>query len=143
MTYWYASKGLHAFLIKNTVVEILLAGLKKKKKRTKKIHPRQALSVCFVFYPALSGGWHEEANTHIDENQIIFFILTFHVYSSTMIQVRKKKSMYTSSLSPFTLRQFIFTKHIHTYLIDKYIMQQLFPQRFELFMVTHARHSNE
>lgn len=64
---------------------------------------------------------------------MIFLIMTFVFYLSTVSQ-DQKKSIYTSCLRLFLLLQFVFTKYIHTYLIDKYIMLY----NDEIFMLTHA-----
>lgn len=44
------------------------------------------------------------------------------VYSPVVIQLWKKINKYHQASSFFILLQFIFTKYIDTYLIDKYII---------------------
>ncbi len=69
----------------------------------------------------VSGVAGMEKQTHTDAYEMIFVIMAFLVYSSAVIQIQKNQ--YTPAAFPlFILLQFIFTKYIHTYLIDKYIM---------------------
>lgn len=73
---------------------------------------------------------------------ISFIIMTFGVYSSTVIQLWSNRYTPAAALPPFILSQFIFTKHI----LNRHIHNAGLYSHCGwswCCMVTHARHSNE